>query len=474
MNSTIKKNIIYNFLYQILAILLPLITTPYISRVLGPTKIGEYSYAYAIAYYFVMLAMLGLNNYGNRTIATVRDDKRQLSKEFCEIYIMQLSFGVVAIALYVVYGLFISNESMTWILLLYVASAMFDINWFFFGMEEFKITVTGNAIIKLITTVLIFIVVKEQADINKYAMIMVIGILTSQIILWRYIGRYVYFCRVSYKDVLKHIKPNLILFVPIVAISLYKVMDKIMLGAMTSKAEVGLYESSEKIIQIPMALIQSLGTVMLPKMTNLVAKHDSKTASSYFSNSIAFVMFLSSSMSFGIMGVARYFVPLYFGDGYQKCIVLFQVLLPSCVFLAVANVIRTQFLIPRKRDRVYIISVFLGAGLNFAVNFVLIPSLKSVGAAIGTLISEAVVCLYQMFVVRKDIAVFYYVRKSIVFVIAAIVMYGTIISLDFYGSDFFNLLTHILIGALVYFGLVFADLFILKTGYKIIKKYFKR
>lgn len=473
MDNSVKKNLAYNFAYQILAIVLPLITTPYISRVLGPTKVGEYSYSYAIAYYFVMITMLGLNNYGNRSIASVRDNKEELSKTFCSIYCMQLCTGIISLGAYIIYGVFVSNITMTWITSLYVLSAVFDVNWFFFGMEQFKLTVTRNTFIKLFTTICIFVFVKRQEDVYLYALIMVLGILISQLILWQFLRKYVRFHRVAIKEVTKHIKPNLILFIPIIAVSLYKVMDKIMLGFMTTKTEVGLYESSERIIQIPMALIQSMGTVMLPKMTNLIAKKDEETTKNYFASSIMLVMFLAASMCFGIMGVARYFVPVYYGDGYQKCIELFQILLPSCVFLAFANVIRTQFLIPRKKDGIFISSVIIGAIVNIIINVLLIPKMQSIGAAIGTLVAEIVVCVFQTIMVRRDLEIFKYARESLVFVVPAVLMYILLILVDFKISMTLNLIIHVLLGGVCYLILLFLVLAITKKTYilkRIIKK----
>mgnify|MGYP001852587797 CR=1 FL=1 len=473
MDKSVKKNLAYNFAYQILAIVLPLITTPYISRVLGPTKVGEYSYSYAIAYYFVMITMLGLNNYGNRSIAVVRDDKDELSKTFCSIYWMQLSTGIISLAAYIIYGLFISNTTMTWITSLYVISAIFDVNWFFFGMEQFKLTVTRNTFIKIFTTICIFIFVKSQEDIYLYALIMVLGILISQLILWQFLRKYIHFQRVEFKEVTKHIKPNLILFIPIIAVSLYKVMDKIMLGSMTTKTEVGLYESAERIIQIPMALIQSTGTVMLPKMTNLIANKDEKATESYFSISIMLVMFLSAPMCFGIMGVARYFVPIYYGNGYLKCIELFQILLPSCIFLAFANVIRTQFLIPRKKDGIFISSVIIGAIVNIVINLILIPKYESIGAAIGTLLAEIVVCVYQTILVRRDIEILRYAKDSLLFVIPALIMYVILIIVDFKVSMIINLLTHVLLGGVCYLAFLMIGLVMTKRTY-LIGKILKR
>lgn len=461
MENDIKKNIMYNFAYQVLVVILPLITTPYISRTLGPTKLGEYSYAYAIAYYFVMFVLLGINNYGNRTVAMIRDDERKLSITFTSIYLMQLIMGVISLIMYVIYCYLFSNNIMSWLMILYVLSAILDVNWFFFGMELFKLTVTRNALIKIVTTIPIFLFVKNKNDIYIYALIMVSGILISQLALWPFIRRYVSFKRVKIKEIIKHFKPNFILFIPIIAVSLYKVMDKIMLGSLASKTEVGLYESSERIIQIPMALIQSLGTVMLPKMTNLFVQKEEHSSKKYFYNSIILVMILSSSMCFGIMGVARYFVPLYYGDGYLKCIKLFQILLPSCLFLAFANVVRTQYLIPRQKDKIYITSVILGAVINLAINFVLIPKYASIGAAIGTLAAEALVCFYQSFMIRKEVSIWRYACEVTIYVIPAIIMYSLIVNIEYPFSLFANLFLLIITGVFIYF-ICFGMVLILK------------
>ena len=276
-----KKNFIYNSLYQLLTILMPLVVTPYISRVLGAEDIGLYSYSHAIAYYFVMFAMLGLSNYGNRTIAFVRDNKKGLSRKFCEIYIMQLIVSAIVIVCYILYAIFMSNTIMTWIMLIYVVSTAFDISWLFFGLEQFKITAIRSSIIKVLSTVLIFIFVKNQSDVFLYALIMVLGILLNQVVLWMYAFRFVKIESVSKRDVLKHLKPNLLLFVPVIAISLYKMMDKIMLGAMSDLTQVGFYENTEKIIQVPMALIISLGTVMMPRISNLAIKNCHRTNEKY-------------------------------------------------------------------------------------------------------------------------------------------------------------------------------------------------
>ena len=418
-----KKNFIYNTLYQILVMAIPLLTTPYISRVLGAENIGLYSYSYAIAYYFAMFILLGLNNYGNRTIAFVRDNKEKMSRTFCEIYKMQMCVSILVVVAYILYGLFFANNLMTWIMLIYVISAVFDIGWLFFGLEQFKMVVLWNSIIKILSMGSIFIFVKSQDGVYIYAFVMAISSLLSQMLLWFYAVKKVKITRVTIKNALKHLKPNFVLFVPVIAISLYKIMDKIMLGAMSDLNQVGFYENSEKIVQVPILLVVSLGTVMMPKIANLASKGEHLKNKKYIKKSLYFAVFVSSLMCFGIMGMAKDFVPWYFGEGFLPCIDLLQILMPSCIFLAVANVIRTQYLIPYKHDKFYIVSVIVGAMINLIVNCILIPKLGAKGAAIGTLIAETSVCLVQLILIRNMIEIKMALFKSLYYVFIGIIVY---------------------------------------------------
>ena len=461
--SNSKKNFIYNSAYQILLIIIPLITTPYISRILGAEKIGEYSYSHAIAYYFVMFIMLGLGNYGNRTIAFVRDDKKKLSKTFSEIYKMQLTTAIIATIIYLIFAI-INNNPLTWIMLIYVVSGAIDINWLFFGLEQFKFTVIRSSIIKIASTASIFIFVKSKDDLIIYALINVLAIILSQAALWTRLRKYINPINAPFKSIKKHIKPNLVLFIPIIAVSLYKIMDKIMLGSMSNMEQAGFYESAEKIVQVPMALTTSLGTIMMPKISNLVAKKENEKIKKYIYKSIYFATFTSSLLCFGIMATAREFVPWYYGDGYDICILLFKILMPSCIFLAVANVIRTQYLIPNKEDKLFIISLSIGAGLNLIINAILIPKIGAKGAAIGTLIAEASVFISQVIIIKNKIKVYSVLAESSLFIVAGIIMYIllTIIP-NLSNNTIINLTIKSIIGIVIYISL---SLPIYKVFYK--------
>lgn len=454
---SIKKNYIYNTINQLLTMVVSIITVPYVSRILGATNIGIYSYVYSIVSYFVMFITLGLNNYGNREIAKVRDDKRKFSETFFSIYIMQLICGVVIFVIYIIYiSLFIKeNILIFYIQIIYIFSAIIDINWAMYGMEVFKITAVRNMVITLLNFIAILLFVTDINSLSIYTFILAVGVFANQIVAWLYIRNKVYSVKISKSQVIAHLKPNLILFIPIISISLYKVMDKIMLGNMVSMSQVGFYESSEKIVRIPTILVSSLGTVMLPRMSNIYACNNLERGEVYIQKSIDIAIILSSSLCFGIMAVSKEFVPLFYGTGYEICVYLYLVLLPSCIFLAFSSVIRTQFLIPTSRDKIFIKAVIIGAILNVVINFMLIPKMMSIGAAIGTLFAEATVCISQLIDVRTVLPIKKYVSRVLPFIINGIIMFLIVYTVKLPFNNLMSLFLKIILGIFLYvLGLV--------------------
>ena len=424
--SSIKKNFLYNVAYQLLLILLPLITTPYVSRVLGAGGVGIYSYTYTVANYFMLIAMLGVKNYGNRGIAAVRDDPEALSRTFWEIYGLQLLCSTVTLVVYLIATAFLEPQIRLILVVqgIYVLTGLLDISWLFFGLEQFKLTVTRNILVKLATLGCIFLFVRTPSDLWKYTLILVLGTLLSQSYLWLYLKRFVHWSRPTLRRMLRHLPGELILFVPVIAVSLYKMMDKIMLRHMSSYAQVGFYESSEKILNIPTGIITALGTVMLPRMSNLAARSKDDQSLRYIRSSMSLTMFLACGMAFGIAGIAPRLVPIFLGEEYLYCIDLLIVLSPTVLFIAWANVIRTQYLIPHHHDRSYIISVVLGAVVNLIINALLIPRMAAIGAAIGTVCAEATVCLCQTLMVRKQLQIGTYLKEGLPFLVLGLGMYA--------------------------------------------------
>lgn len=450
--TNIKKNFLFNLIYNCLLIVIPIITTPYVSRVIGVEGVGIYSYSFSIANMFVLFAMLGLKNYGNRSIAKVRDNRVKLSITFWEIYTMQaiVAGGSILIYIYYIVSTY-SNENIAYFQILYVVSSIFDISWFYFGIENFKITVILSILVKVITTISIFIFVKSKNDLWLYTIILGSGTLVSNLLLWLLLGNYIDKVKINIRNIKKHFKPNLVLFVPVIAVSIYKIMDKIMLGKIALSQEVGYYENAEKIIILSMGVVTALGIVMLPRITNLVYNGSIKESKKYIEKSMFYVMTIASALSFGIAAIAPIFVPVFFGKEFMKSSVILILLSVTILFLSWSDVIRSQFLIPNGRDKVYIVSVFVGAIINLFMNVILIPRFYSVGAAIGTIFAEAGVCFYQSFCVRGELDLLRYLRGCIPGLVSGTVMFISVRSIGVNMEHTINnLIIQIAIGGFIY------------------------
>lgn len=461
MEST-KKNIIYNTVYQILIIFIPLITAPYISRILGADGIGIFSYTHSIANYFLLFAMLGITNYGNKTIAKVKENKAELSRKFCSIYTMQFITALMVSIAYIIFVLIFENEYKTIALLqlIFVLSAIFDINWFFFGIGKFKLTVIRNTAIKILTLIAIFAFVHTKKDIGNYTLIMVSGTLISQIIMWFYLKKQITFIKPNWEEVKSHIKPNLILFVPVIAYSIYKIMDKIMLGNITSVHEVGLYENAEKIINIPQGIISAFGTVMLSKMSSLFAQNKKEESKAIINVSMKYLTIIACAMTFGLMAVAQTFAPIYFGEEFKVTGNIICLMSCIIIFISWANVIRTQYLIPNNKDKLYMTSTVIGAVINFILNMLLIPKLTVYGAAIGTIVAEFSVMFIQLVGVRKELEIKQYLKNAIPFLIIGGIMFFVVIGIkNLLSYSIISLLIQILVGGIIYLTLTIGWLY---------------
>lgn len=435
--NSVKKNLTYNIIYQILKIIIPLIVAPYVSRVLGTSGIGTYSYFYSVSSYFLMFAMLGLANYGVREIALCKN-KEDKKRTFSEIYFMQILTSLISVLIYGLFCIIASNEYSLFFIV-YVLSGLFDISWYFFGNENFKTTVMINSLVRIIATFLIFVTVRTKNDLYLYCIYMCLTFLIPSIVVW-ILGIKDFDCKTIKKDNMKnHFKNNLILFVPIIAISIYKTMDKIMLGLMVDYSNVGLYENAEKLISVPMGFITALGYVMIPKISNNIAENKSTTK--YIPISMKYVAFISLPTIFGVFAISKFFIPIFYGNEFYQSYLILNVLIISILFLGWANIIRTQILIPYKMDKIYIKSVFLGAITNVILNLILINKYRAIGVSVATVVSEMVVCIYQTIKIKDNdlINIKENTKIYIKMLIPSLLMYFTVAFFD-YGSLYRNLI----------------------------------
>ncbi len=452
--SNIKKNISYNLIYRIIVILIPLITSPYISRVLGPTKVGVFSYTNSIAYYFFLLSMLGVNNYGNREIAKTRSDKEKLSETFWQIYYMQLFLSIIMSCLYIIGVLKFGTKYLEIALLqvLYVISAATDINWFAFGLEQFKVTTIRSSVLKIATAVCFFLFVKTKNDLWIYTFILQFGNILSLLVIWPLVKKNTTFQKPNFKIIITHIKPNLILFLPFIASSLYQYMDRIMIGSFTEKDEVGYYNYAENILSIPMQLTTAVGTVMLPHISNLIASDNKKKSIEILNLFLKYITWINIGLAFGMAAVAKIFIPWFLGAEYKRTAELLIVLTPVIVINGIADVLRTQYLIPNEKDKLYTISICSGAGLNVIVNFVLIPYFFGVGASIATIAAYFLQLFIQIIKTWKEVNYKSLLKNCIPFIIIGIIMLISVraISIISFGSVFISLIVQVVLGGILY------------------------
>ncbi len=402
--QSVTKNYIYNLLYQILVLILPLITTPYISRVLGAENIGIYSYTISIATYFVLFGSLGIALYGQREIAYNQKNKKKYSVIFREIVILRII--TMSISVLIFYFIFVNgNQYQIYykILTLEIIGNCIDISWFFQGLEEFKKTVIRNIIIKLISVLCIFIFIKNQNDLYLYFLIYVFSTLIGNGSLWLYLPKFLGKVELKELNIFRHLKPTISLFIPQIAIQIYTLLDRTMVGAIISdKSEVGYYDQGQKIVKMLLAVITSMGTVMLPRIANTFATGDRNMVKNYMNKSFNLVFALAFPLIFGIIAVSKAFVPVFFGPGYDKVAILMSVISPIILLIGISNVTGTQYLLPTKRQKEYTISVFCGAIINFIMNICLIWNYGAIGASIGTVIAELTVTLVQIHFVKND------------------------------------------------------------------------
>ena len=473
--KSVTKNYIYNLAYQILIIILPIITTPYISRVLGVENIGIYSYTLSISAFFILFGSLGIALYGKREIAYLQKDKEKYTIAFWEILILRVITMSISL---MVFGLTFARsgdyQNYFRILILEIIANCIDISWFFQGLEEFKKTVIRNMLVKLISVVCIFIFVKTRQDLTRYFIIYVLSILIGNGSLWLYLPRFLKKISIKELNVKKHFRPTFSLFIPQIAVEIYTILDRTMIGLIINdKSEVGFYDKSQKIIKMLLTVITSLGTVMLPRIANNYASGKKKKIVKYMKKSFSMVFFLSFPMIFGIISVSDIFVPKFFGEGYDKVALLMNLISPIILFIGLSNVIGTQYLLPTKRQREYTISVACGAIINFIINMSLIWNFGAIGASIGTVIAELTVTIVQIYFVRKDFNVWKIIKSARNYLFASSIMFVICLAIrNIVRKPYFSMALQVAIGGIVYLTIliILEDKFVFEIIDRIRKK----
>lgn len=424
MKTSLIKNYLYNMGYQMLVLLLPLITTPYISRVLGAKGIGAFGYTESITQYFVLFGCIGLNLYGQREIAYCQSDKENRSKIFFELLIVRIiTVGIATMFFFISVCRSSRYGDLFKIQMIEILATILDISWYFQGLEEFKKIVARNTGVKLVGVALIFSFVREETDLFKYTLIYSITLFLGNVSMWVYVPKYVKKIKMCELKCMRHIKPALRLFVPQIATNMYNLLDKSMIGLLTkSDLEVAYYEQAQKIIKMALSIPASLGTIMLPRIANMFGEGKKDEIANYLQKSMRFIFLLTFPICMGVIVIAKGFVPWFFGSGYEKVSTNIVVIAPIIVIVGISNVIGVQYLLPVGRQKEYTISVIIGTGVNFCMNSILIPHFLSIGAAIASIMAEISVTTVQFIIVKKELDFCSEMKSVIRYMMASIMM----------------------------------------------------
>lgn len=453
----VVRNFLYNLSYQILVIILPLITVPYVSNILGAKGVGDYAFTNANMQYFVIFGMVGITLYGKRQVAYVRDDNKKLKNTFYSIYFLQLLTTAISLILFLIFTFVFNSNSYKMLYLVQginILAAMFDISWLFMGLEQFKKTVIRNTIVKLVSLASVFIFVKDSNDVLIYTLILGLSSLIGNITFWVYIPNSIGFREIKIENLLAHLKASLALFIPQISIQIYLLLDRTLLGILTDSIQVGYYENSQKIVKIILTIATAIGTVMMPKIANTVATGNMKKVKYYLKNSFFFVSALSIPLMFGLMGIAKEFSPWFFGENFKGIENL--IMLSSIIILAISwsNVLGMQLLVPLNRTKEFTISVTAGAVINFIFNLIFLKYLGAAGACLSTIIAEFTVTGVQFYLTKDFIDPTKLINQVLIFLPGSIIMFICVRVIgNNIGVSIITNIIQVICGVIIYFAI---------------------
>lgn len=417
------QNFFYQSIFQLVKIILPVITIPIVSNALGPKGIGVFNYTNSIVQYFVLLAGLGVGVYGNREIARVRDNKTDLSKRFWEIFNMSFLVSLISLVLYIIIVSFSNDRFYFYLQSLIIIGALFDISWFFMGIEDFKKSSLSSLIAQVISFLGIIIFVKDSNDLWIYILIQSMNILISQVIMWVFIRKKIIFIMPKMVDILKHVNPSLQFFIPKIAIILYTNLNKTLLGWLDTKDSVGYFTNTLIMNGILVTLVTTLDLVLLPRFSNLVAKGDTKSMFNTIKKSIQIQLFFTIAMMFGILIITPKLVPWFFGDKFLLLAKTIPIVSPLIVIMPLGMAVGRQYLVPLNRIGIYNRAVIIGAIVSIITNLILIPFIGIYGAIVATLLAELFVTLTRFTAFKKETKIQFDMKSIIIYIASGMVMY---------------------------------------------------
>ena len=454
------KNYLYNLSYQILTIILPIITVPYVTRIFTSEDLGSYGFYYSIVSYFSLFAMLGIGIYGTKQIAAARD----VSSTFWNIYAIQLIASLLALFVYVITLVSIPKMSgmVPIILGIVLLTKMIDISWLFTGKEDFKKITLRNTMVKVAGVISIFTFIKSSEDLYLYIFLIVIFDFLGQFVMWIPAKKFIKRPSFDTKIIKKNLHPIVLLFLPQVAISLYVVLDRTLLGLLGSYSDVGIYEQGQKLTSILLTVVSSLGAVMLPRVANLLSERKEKEAQNMVRFSFILYNLIIFPMIFGLIAINEIFVKLFLGQNFQDVKYVLYIIVFNIMFIGWTNILGYQVLVVRNKNKEFMLSTTIPAIVSVAVNIAVIPFFGYIGASITSVVVEFLVFAIQWYYSRNIINKNLLFNKDLAKIIcSSLVMFGVVMTCKMIlGLDgIIGLIIYLAVGGISYLGM----LFLLKT-----------
>lgn len=450
------RNYLYNVGYQVLAIIVPLITSAYVSRVLRPEGVGANAFTNSIIQYFILFASMGIGYYGNRQIAYVRDNRPKMAKTFWEIQIVKTIMTLVSIIAFEIFLIFYTRQFDYMVAQsLNLIAVAFDISWFYEGVENFKVTVLKNSFVKIMSMIAIFVFIKGPSDVTLYIVVLALSTLLGNLTLWPNIYRDLPKVKIGSLNPWIHFLPMAELFIPQIATQIYVQLNRTMLGVMVNETASGYYQYSDSLVKLILALVTATGTVMLPHVANAVSRGNMEQVNKMLYKSFDFVSAVAYPMMFGLAAISLTLAPKYYGPGYGA--VGPAMMIESIVILMIAwsNVLGVQYLLPIHHQKQFTISVTVGALINIVLNFPLIKIWGLNGAMWATVLSEIGVMLYQLWAVKRLLNFRDLFFDSWKYLISSLVMFSIVFFMNRrLKSSWLMMIFEIFVGAGIYLFLI--------------------
>lgn len=456
---SIAKNFAYNILLNLSRVVLPLITAPYVSRILEPDGIGINGFANTYVTYFVLVALLGIPTYGIREVAKVSDSKEKMSEFVSQMMTIAIVCTLVVTVIFIVSVFLIPQLAENYAIILVAGTALyfapFQIDWFFQGVEKFDFITKRTLAIRIVSIICIFLFIKEKSDLLLYVAIGALGGVVGNI--WSYFALRKYGVKVKFslRNARKHLKPLMILFSSSVAISVYVLLDTVMLGFISNYSQVGYYTNATFITRTLLMFITSLAAVVIPRLSQYARDKNIAEIETIVRKSFSIISFLAIPMVVGIFCSAADFSTLFFGKEFLG--VAWPLAITSLLLIAIGynNITGVQILIGMGFDKLFLKAVLIGAGLNVVLNLILIPFYGAIGASIASVSAETLILFITYLFVRRctDVHITRILPDILKSLVGCIVFLPLYYLTSLYLTGWGALCAFILLGALSYFAI---------------------